>query len=784
MHNDKTTPTATSADLPFAENVYGLTCDLAYFLNPMAPAQRYCNLITLCLFALFMSGTIDGFSQTLDGHVYNLRKQAVEDVALLNISTGEHAHTNASGHFHLPYRSSSDTVILRHIAYRTDTIYLMDLDLRVSAEIFLVEQSFLLDSISITRKVNSLSITSDIDLAVNPVLSAQEILPVVPGLFIGQHAGGGKAEQIFMRGFDVDHGTDVLITAGGLPANMVSHAHGQGYADLHFIIPEAVESVDYGKGPYYADKGNFCTAGYVDMQLKRKLNQSTVAIEGGSFNTLRTSALIGFGAEDGSSDSYVGFEYLLTDGWFDSPQNFKRINLLGRHTTEIKKGELSILASHFSSNWDASGQIPWRAVNSGEISRFGAIDDTEGGTTSRTNIGVQSKHFVANDLILRNNAYFSHYTFELYSNFTFFLRDSINGDQIRQKEARNTYGFESRLEHESNWIGTGTLLYGALGMRYDDSKDNELSYTANRQELLENVQLGDVNETNFYGYAGIDIEFGDWLLNPALRVDYFKFDYHDQLSVNYSRESQSKFIASPKLNILYQPTNKIQYYLKTGIGFHSNDSRVVIAQEGTNILPKAYGTDLGFIWKPIPKLVVNSALWYLFLEQEFVYVGDEGIVEPSGETQRIGVDIGLRYQIRDNLFLFTDLNYAHARSLNVPENEDFIPLAPVFTSTGGITYSHRSGFSGGLNYRLMGERPANEDNSIRAAGYFITDFNLNYTLGKWTFGITIDNILDSEWEETQFATTSQLRNESEPVEEIHFTPGTPRAVRFGVRFGF
>ncbi|MCB0561844.1 MAG: TonB-dependent receptor, partial [Phaeodactylibacter sp.] len=227
-----------------------------------------------------------------------------------------------------------------------------------------------------------------------------------------------------------------------------------------------------------------------------------------------------------------------------------------------------------------------------------------------------------------------------------------------------------------------------------------------------------------------------------------------------------------------------QFFLKSGIGFHSNDTRVVVAQKGQEILPAAFGADLGAIWKPLPRLWFNAALWYLFLEQEFVYVGDEGIVEPSGQTRRYGLDFGIRYQLSDGLFFDSDVNYTIARAIDEPEAANYIPLAPELTATGGRVFQSPAGFSGSLRYRYIRDRPANEDGSITAEGYLVTDANFSYSFKKATFSIIGENLLDTDWNEAQFATESRLKGEVESVEELHFTPGTPFFLRGKVTYRF
>ena len=676
----------------------------------------------------------------------------------------------------------SDSIAFSRLGFATQHLVV---NKRNGINISLAEASTSLDQVLLTSEVNSLSSVVAVDLKLNPVKSSQEILRKVPGLFIGQHAGGGKAEQIFLRGFDVDHGTDVAISVDGMPVNMVSHAHGQGYADLHFVIPETIDNIDFGKGAYYADKGNFNTAGYVDLRLKESLDASSLSLEAGQFNTSRLTGMFSLIDEQNHS-AYLASEMYLTDGPFESPQDFNRINVLGKYTyTDANKDKITLTASHFQSKWDASGQIPQRAVDQGLISRFGAIDDTEGGQTSRSNLTLQHLKNLEHNAVLKTNAYLSKYDFELYSNFTFFLEDPINGDQIKQKEERFIAGLQSTYERKHIALGETRLDYQAgVGFRYDNIDDVSLSHTLNRQTVLEPLALGDVDELNAFAFLNTEFKTGKFTFNPAVRLDYFKFDYYNKLTETYDNQSESKVAFSPKFNTVFAPSQNWQLFLKTGIGFHSNDTRVVVANGGEEILPAAYSADLGTIIKPMPRLALNATLWTLFLDQEFVYVGDAGIVEPSGKTRRMGVEAGARYQLNDWLYVFADANYTHARSTEEADGEDNIPLAPKFTSAGGLSVDNLSGFSGSLGYRWLGDRAANEDNSIVADGYFVTDFNLNYTIENWTLGVIVENLLDTSWNETQFATESRLFNEPAPVEEIHFTPGTPFYLRGKITYRF
>jgi outer membrane receptor for Fe3+-dicitrate len=737
------------------------------------------QILALLLFGCF-SIVITG--QNVKGLVANELNQPLEAAYVYNLNTENHAHTSENGVFVIKNTKIGDSIRIGLLGYRTRTLII---DSKVDLKITLEEKVYQLEEMVITEELNTVSTISRLDLNITPVNSSQEVLRKVPGLFIGQHAGGGKAEQIFLRGFDVDHGTDVSITVDGMPVNMVSHAHGQGYSDLHFVIPETINKIDFGKGAYYAAEGDFNTAGYVNFKTKDYLKESSISFSAGQFNTLRTVGLFDLLETAKNQNAYLAMEYIATDGPFKSSQNFNRLNLFGKYIMYLPdNNKLTLTASHFTSRWDASGQIPQREVDNGNITRFGAIDDTEGGATERTNFNVTFDKYISNNTKLRANVFYSHYAFELFSNFTFFLEDPVNGDQIKQKEDRNIFGANSEIIFNTFLGDTELTLTSGLGIRHDIIDDVELSRTLNRTTTLENIQLGDINQTNIDAFVNAQFEFGKLKIAPALRLDYFKFLYNDQLQTNYETQSETKTILSPKLNFYYNAKDNLQLYLKSGLGFHSNDARVVVANDGKDILPRSYGADLGTVWKPFPKLVVNSALWYLFLEQEFVYVGDAGIVEPSGKTRRYGIDLGLRYQINDWLFLDTDATFTNARSIEDPEGQDYIPLAPDFTLAGGISVNDLDGFSGGLRFRYLDDRPANEDNSIVAEGYFVTDFNVNYTMKNLTLGFSIENLFDVDWNETQFATESRLQNEAQSVEEIHFTPGVPFFIKGTVTYRF
>jgi outer membrane receptor protein involved in Fe transport len=304
-----------------------------------------------------------------------------------------------------------------------------------------------------------------------------------------------------------------------------------------------------------------------------------------------------------------------------------------------------------------------------------------------------------------------------------------------------------------------------------------------KRQFLSNIKLGDIKESNGFAFVQQQAATGKWLIDAGLRADYLHFNYLDKLSTT-QQAAQGKQILSPKLNIQYTVNSGLQLYIKAGKGFHSNDARVVVANNGNLILPAAYGGDIGLIVKPAAKLLLNVAAWYLYLDQEFVYQGDDGNIQPSGKTRREGIDIITRYQFADHLFANLNLNLTKPRALGVGKGQDYIPLAPTASSTGGIFYKVKYGFNGSVSYRYLKHRPANEDNSIVAKGYFVTDLAINYTQPKYEIGIAVENLFNIKWNEAQFATESRLKNEAVPVTELNFTPGTPffARLKFAVFF--
>ena len=688
--------------------------------------------------------------------------EPVESAVLSIGTTGKASVTDAEGHFNFNIPVDSAAVTISMIGYHSKTIEITTQHTNI---IHLEKGPVDLKEIIITPQSNisTFHYLSSIDLNMRPINSSQDLMRLVPGLFLGQHQGGGIAEHIFFRGFDADHGTDVNVSVDGMPFNLVSHAHGQGFADLHFLIPELVNRYEFGKGPYYAGYGDFTTAGYVSFKTYDVLDKNEVKLEGGQFNTGRIMTMVNLlsdRAKQRGENAYIAGEAAYTDGPFDFPQHLDRLNLYGKYNAALNsKNKIGITLSTYSSSWRSSGEIPERAVTEGITDRFGYIDSLQGGNTHRTNAIIKLTSVLSDNTTLENQVFYSNYFFDLNYDATLFADDSINGDQLRQRESRDVIGYNGKLVHHA-YLANGSSLGTAVGaaFQFNSIHNSELSHTVNKNTVLEYIQLGNIKESSANAYIDENYQSGKWLLNAGARLDYFYFNYMDK--INPPQPARSKLVASPKLNIEYTVNDAVQLYLKTGKGFHSNDAKVVVANDGRDILPAAYGADFGINWKPVPHLYINAALWYLQLQQEFVYDADEGTLDAGGKTRRQGLDVSARYQFNNWLFGMVDVNICKARSLDAPKGKNYLPLAVPLSSTGGLDFKLANGLNGGLSYRYMKDRPANEDNSLVAQGYFVTDLTVNYTRRKCELGLEIQNLLNTKWREAQFEVESRLRNEA------------------------
>jgi len=749
-----------------------------------------------------LKGTLIGTSSNINGKF-----------ELKNLQTGNYELV----FYYAGYQTVSNSINIQENS--TDTL-----------TILLYESAIDLDELTVqgTRPISAASSKEirAIDMQLKPFRTSQDMLLMVPGLFIAQHQGGGKAEQIFLRGFDCDHGTDVSINVDGIPVNMPTHAHGQGYADLHFLISETVDEMDVNKGPYLANIGDFYTAGAVNFKTKDFLENNLIKIEAGQFNTQKYTLM--FHPENGGvqQNGYIAMQYHHSDGPFISPEKFERMNIFGKYFFQLTpNSKLTFSAGGFSTGWNASGQLPDRAVKQGVISRFGGIDNLEGGVTNRKNATVNYNFLSSNGSMFEINSYFTQYNFKLYSDFTYFLNDSVNGDMIEQNEHRTIEGVNSTYKFTTSWFGMHQLNKVGGGFR-GDQIDVQLWHSPNRVRM-NNFTDDIVDEQNLNVWFQQEFVFSPLIrMVWGVRHDFFTFSKDDNAgssldSINnglpHATGISVQSVFSPKVNFVISPLKNLNVFLNFGQGFHSNDARDVILgtrvtelstawkNEGLNdnhidtrlsnynfdpsmrnisTLPKATAGEIGIKSRLFNKLHISLSAWYLYLNKEFVYIGDGGSTELSNPTQRLGIDAEARLSILSWLWADLDISTAHGTILNLPEGENHIPLAPTLTATGGISVVRTEGFSGSIRFRHLSDRPANEDNSIVAIGHTLFNASLAYNYKQFSFAVNGENLLNTEWNEAQFATETRLKGEASSVTDLCYTPGNPRNFQFSVSYKF
>jgi outer membrane receptor protein involved in Fe transport len=633
----------------------------------------------------------------------------------------------------------------------------------------------------------------DRDFALRPHPRPADILSVAPGMFVVQHAGGGKANQYFLRGFDADHGTDVAISVDGVPVNLVSHGHGQGYADLNWVIPELVERIEVNKGPYLARHGDFATAGALELVTRQRLEENQLSFAAGSFGTLRGFAGLSpdFGAR---TSALFAAELYATDGPFEREEELTRLNLFTRLTHALDPhSSLDLTLTQYSAAWNASGQIPLRALRAGTLDRFGTLDPSDGGASSRSSAALRYSAEPSEGSELSLLAYVADYRLSLFSNFTFFSRDPENGDQIEQNDARLVSGATAEYAF-THGLGGVTFVSRVGADARRDHIDNALHYDRARERLSHVVDAG-IDETRLSLYGEEEITWSPLLRSVlGVRLDRFNFDVDDRREDLATLGTQSSGVrdalgVSPKASLIVSPLADWDVFLNFGYGFHSNDARgVVRAVDPVTPLTRAIGAELGTRVSPAPSLDIAMALFGLDLAHETVWVGDEGTTETRGPTRRLGAELELRYAPLEWLVLDADASWTRARFRDAPSGADAVPLAPELLLSGGASVRHPSGLYGRLGSVYVGDRPATEDRFLSAEGFFRLDATLGYRAERFELALAAQNLLDTEWREAQFGNVSRLQNESTcpagtraqsgdagfaGCEDLHFTPGAP-----------
>ena len=619
-------------------------------------------------------------------------------------------------------------------------------------------------------------------LEYRPTLRPGEVLEVVPGLVVTQHSGDGKANQYFLRGFNLDHGTDFSVSVDGVPVNLPTNAHGQGYLDMNFTIPELVESVEYRKGTYYADEGNFSAAGAAHMRHRDRLEAPFVTVAGGENGFYR--ALLGGSPQVGEGHLLLAGEYFHNDGPWQLPEDFRKLSGLIKYSTGDAARGWSIAATGYDGQWRSTDQIPLRAVQSGEIDRYGAIDPTDGGETHRYSLSGSWRSRLGEGA-LHATAYAVDYELSLVSNFTY-ATDPVRGDQFEQYESRQYYGGELGWDAPwSPWGRDGSLSAG-LQVRYDDIAPVAL-YRTQARERYATVREDDVRQLSYGAWAAASVHWTDWLrMDAGLRLDSYRFDVDSSLAANSGSASDS--IASPKLALVFGPWAKTEYFLNAGYGFHSNDARGttitvdpndgVTPVEKVDPLVRALGAEVGVRTAIVPDVQLSAALWTLKLDSELLFVGDGGATEPSRASRREGIEIGAYCTPLDWVLIDADLAWTRARYTDPDPAGDRIPNAVESVASVGVALARPTGWFGGARLRYFGPGPLIEDDSVRSDSTLQVNLEGGYRFSdRLRLSATVFNVFDAEDNDITYYYESQLPGEPAPVGDIHFHPVEPRTVR-------
>lgn len=620
------------------------------------------------------------------------------------------------------------------------------------------------------------------ELSARPFLRRGELLEVVPGLVVTQHSGSGKANQYFLRGFNIDHGTDFAISVDGMPANARSHAHGQGYADTNFIIPELVRRIDYQKGAFSAENGDFSAAGAAQFHLVTSLPRGIAKLELGEDNHARAVLADTFRrAGDSAAATTVGFEASYYDGPWSEPENSRRFNAFLRHIWETDDSEFALTALAYDARWTSTDQIPLRAVRSGALGRFDSLDPTDGGDSSRASLSFDGvTHH--DDGATAFNAYVAYASLDLYSNFTYFLDDPVNGDQFNQREHRVTLGGSVRRSWDHDLAGRHTHTVLGLQARHD-LIDVGLHRTVER-DRLGTLRQDDVQEASLGLFVESTVQLAPRLrVTAGARGDFYAFDVDGDSPGNSGNDTAAIF--SPKLGFVVGPWAKTEIYVNVGLGFHSNDARgVTDPVDPATPLVRAKNAEIGVRTSALPGLVSTVSVWLLDFDSELVYVGDAGNTEPGSPTRRYGVEFANFYRIKPWLAVEADIAFTHARYRDNPPGGDRIANSIDTVVTGGVIVDFESGWFGSLRARYFGPQPLVEDNSVKAPSSLTFNARVGRRVGDWEFAVDILNILDRDNYDIAYFYESQLPGEGAPVEDIHLHPAEPRTIRLSATWRF
>jgi outer membrane receptor protein involved in Fe transport len=628
------------------------------------------------------------------------------------------------------------------------------------------------------------------ELIVNrPALRTGELLEFVPGLIVTQHSGDGKANQYFLRGFNLDHGTDFATYVDGMPVNMRTHAHGQGYSDLNFLIPELVQRIDYKKGPYFAGEGDFASAGSARIRLADKLPQGQASLSIGQHGYLR--GVVADSRDAGPGTLLFGLEMNRNNGPWDVPESVRKYSGVLRYSQGTQDDGFSVTGMAYKNSWNATDQVPLRAVESGLIGRFGSLAPSDGGDTSRYSLSYAMRKRTQNRLF-EFDAYVIRSQLELNSDFTYFLADAQQGDQFQQSERRTVAGVNASESWTTELAGLAMRNKLGVQARFDRLSPVGLYNTVERIRHS-TVREDRVRESSVGLYGENTLQWLPWLRSVAgLRYDAYRFNVASSIEGNSG--TANDHVVSPKLSLIFGPWSKTEFFVNYGKGFHSNDARGTTqtrlpdGEASTPVTPlvPTKGMELGARTEWLPGLQSSLALWRLDIASELLFVGDAGETEASRASRRHGIEWNNHYIAAP--WLLFDLDLAASRS-RYTENDpagNYIPGSIDKVASFGVTVTDQGPWSGAFQLRYFGPRPLTEDNSVRSASTTLAYARVAYQLNRKTrVSLDVFNLFDKRASDIDYYYASRLPGEAaEGVNDRHFHPVEPRSVRLSLAYAF
>ncbi len=634
-----------------------------------------------------------------------------------------------------------------------------------------------------TAKAGSEGVVGYADFDDRPLSRVGELVEVIPGLIATQHSGSGKANQFYLRGFNLDHGTDFAAYFDGAPINFRTHGHGQGYLDLNFIIPELVERIEFRKGPYYADVGDFSAAATASFRSYDALDENIASTTLGE-NGFRRGLVAG-SIDLAGGEFLAAAEVLFNDSPFILDENLEKYNAFLKYSRRTGAADWSLSLSAYDSQWTSTDQIPLRAIESGEVSRLGFIDPDLGGETTR--IAVNGEASVG-DFSL--SAYALYYDFALFSNFTYFANDPVNGDQFEQRDERVTLGGAVDYVRPTTIAGRDAVFRAGGDLRYDDIFNVGLFDTVAR-ERIRTIRDDEVQEFSVGGFMEVEINLTDRLrASVGARGDFYDFSVDASIPENSGDGTDAIF--TPTASLAWRATDAIELYANYGQGFHSNDvrgaaisidPRTMEPVDPVDVLVRAEGAEIGARYARGPFNATITGFW-LELDEELVFVGDAGTTEPNDATRRFGVEFSAFWRPTEWIRFDGTAAYTDARFKDAPGGEDRIPQAVENVFGAGVTVDPTERLTATMRLRRFGTAPLIEDASAASEPTTVVNLGVYYDLGPARLGLDVLNLFDSEDADITYFFESQLPGEAAPVPDIHLHPVEPRQIRGSLTLQF